>query len=68
MSDRTAPTHQNVIRLDIRMNNAAFAHKRKRQEHLVRVCSDSTHVEADVFAEALQNVSQVHTTISAVVI
>ena len=58
--ERIVQTHQNIVRLDVRVDIPAFAHQRQRQEQLVRVCPDGSHVEPNILAEALDDVAQVH--------
>lgn len=42
------------------MDDVASPHKRERQKHLVAICADCLHVEADVLAEALDDIAEVH--------
>ena len=56
------PTYQDVIRLDIRMHDVAFAEQTQSEEELVCVCPHCTNVETNILPKPLDNVSEVHAT------
>jgi hypothetical protein len=41
------------------MDDVALLHQAEAQEHLVRVCAHGGEVDADVLAEALNDLSQI---------
>ena len=50
-------TDKHVIRLDISMHDVDLAHEIETEEHLVSVCSNSSQVDTDVFAEFANDLS-----------
>ena len=54
-------SHQDVVRLNVRVQNAAPFHQLQRQEQLLCIWADGLDVKPDVFAVLLQNFSQIHT-------
>ena len=60
MCESAACTHQDVVRLDVSVKDAAPLHQLEGQQQLLRVGAHRLDVQADVLAVLLQHLSQVH--------
>ena len=58
--------HKNIVGLDIGMHNVALTQEAHGKEELVGIRANRFHVQAYVFAEALDNLAEVHTAVESV--
>ena len=54
------PTYQDVVRLQISMDDAAFAKMTKGQEDLISIRACGIQVDANVVTKLLQHLAKVH--------
>jgi len=53
-------TYYYIVGFDVRVHYVAFPQKTQRQKELLCVRADSADIQSDIFAEALNDIAQVH--------